>query len=147
MNLMRTKNQKSVFDLLERMTDMSSFMNGFFGFPADENLGEWSGLESLEDKYLLRTEIPGFTENEIKVEVKNNMLCVSAELNKESKDKKESWRTSNKCSYVWSIPKDVDQTKIDAEYHSGVLVVTLPKIKVDQKEIKSIPVRNSEKNQ
>ena len=42
---------------------------------------------------------------------------------------------------TFSLPENVDVENIDAKTEEGVLHVTLPKVKKEEKEVKEIPVK------
>ena len=68
---------------------------------------------------------------DFKVELNENELTISGER-KFSKEKKESNFRSIETQYgqfkrSFTLPENVDGQKIQAQYESGILVVTLPK--------------------
>lgn len=90
-------------------------------------------FELTEDKnnYFARFDLPGIKKDEVKVELDNNVLTVSAERKEEHKsdDKKTHYSEISYGSYMRSItlPSQVTESKIDAKFDSGVLTITLPK--------------------
>ena len=82
------------------------------------------------DKYVLQAELPGFSKEEIKVNVDNNFLTISAEHNEDKEDKKDSYvrreRRYGSFSRSFDI-SNVDAENITASYDKGVLELTLPK--------------------
>ncbi len=90
--------------------------------------------EVTDDKtnYYFKFDLPGVPKDQIKVELNNNVLTVSAER-KEEKETNES-----KKHYVselfygsylrsFTLPNDIDEKKVDAKYEDGVLKLTIPK--------------------
>ena len=92
------------------------------------------------DSYELEAELPGFKKEDIKLDVENDVLTISAEHSYDSKDdeKAEEKAEKGKKNYVkreryyGSYTRSFDVSavevdKIDAEYSDGVLKLTMPK--------------------
>jgi HSP20 family protein len=88
----------------------------------------FSTVKSKEDKYELRMELPGVEPSEIIIDRKGNFLTVKAE-----QEKKE---TGSYFSFTKSmtLPEDANLEKIDASLKSGILLLTIPRIKTEVKE-------------
>jgi len=105
-------------------------------------------LSETDTEYLVQADLPGVNANELNVQVSDNVLTISGERKyektdageKNEKDKKggdkndknaptthfvERYHGTFSRSIV--LPGTVEQDKIDAEYHDGVLTVKLPK--------------------
>lgn len=82
--------------------------------------------------YYVKFEIPGIKKDQIKVEVTNNTLSVSAERKEETKrdDEKQHFSEIAYGSYFRSmtLPTSIDEKKVDASFENGVLTLKLPKI-------------------
>ena len=89
-----------------------------------------------EDKrYLIEAELPGLTDKDVKLEVKNDVLTLST-AKKEEKNEKDP---KNPLKFLrherrefafqrsFELPDDVDAEHIDAQFKNGVLTVALPK--------------------
>ena len=95
-----------------------------------------------EDGHLVvRADLPGVKPEEVKIEVEDDILTVSAEHqeSKEEKDKNYVRRERRYGSFSRSmaLPVGVDAGKIKAKTHDGVVEVTIPL----RKEVKKEPVR------
>lgn len=95
-------------------------------------------LEEDKDKYYLKFDLPGITKDQIKVELNDNVLTVSAERKSfEEKGEKpdakgKRHRFFSELSYgsfsrSLTLPGVVDQKQVEAAYENGVLTVTVPK--------------------
>lgn len=110
------------------------------------SVAKWSPLVDIteDDKeYVLKTEIPEMKKEDIKINVKDDVLTISGErkYEKEEKDKK-FHRVERACgSFVRSfiLPEDADGAKITAEYKDGMLNIHLPKS--EQAKKKTIDVK------
>ncbi len=84
------------------------------------------------DKYMLEADLPGLTEKDIKLEVRNGQLALSTSKNEKSEEKsKKGWirRERREFRFVRSLtlPEDVDANGIEAHFKNGVLQVIMPK--------------------
>lgn len=78
-----------------------------------------------DENYSFEVDLPGFTKNDIKVDLKQNNLILTA---------KNDSRERNKTV---TLPQDIDGDKISASLKNGVLNITIPKkVKGDCKRIK-----------
>lgn len=118
------------------------FENAFKGFWNDNELGHFSGFSTdvidLGDRYQLQAELPGFQKEDINVDLKNDILTISAVHNEEtsSEDKKNYVRRErNYSSYSRSFRVDgLESSDIDASYNNGILEINFPKKDLSVKE-------------
>ncbi len=79
---------------------------------------------------VLRADLPGITPDEVKIEVKNDILTLSGEHEerKEEKDKQYLRRERRYGSFYRAValPPGVEAKKIKAKTHDGMLEVTVP---------------------
>lgn len=88
------------------------------------------------ESYELHFAAPGLSKDDFKIEVNDNQLTVSGER-KFVNEKKEKNYHSIETQYgsfnrSFSLPENVDGTKINAKYNNGILELTLPK---DEKKV------------
>ena len=108
----------------------------------------WSGRDSLYGKHaknLMKTDVretehtyevdmdlPGFKKDEIKVDLKDGYLTISAAkgLDKDEKDKEGKYirqeRYAGACSRSFYVG-DVETKDVSARYEDGILKISLPK--------------------
>ena len=87
-------------------------------------------LES-EKTYELHLAVPGFKKDNFNLEVDDNLLTVSGERKFEEKQSDKTFK-SVQTSYgsfsrTFTLPDNVDATKIEAHYNNGILEVVVPK--------------------
>ena len=97
--------------------------------------------EDNENLYV-EADIPGVDKKDVKVSVVGDVLTISGEKKKESRDEKKNYyrieRTSGSFSRSFTLPSEIHSDKIAAEFKDGVLKITLPKTeeaKVVEKQI------------
>jgi len=114
-----------VFELMEHFFSGEPLTGGEMRLP-DVDVRE-------EDKrYLIEAELPGIGEQELKLELKNGLLELTAEKKEEDGEKKgRTWirRERRETSFrrSFALPEDADGENIEARIKDGVLTVELPK--------------------
>jgi len=88
-------------------------------------------LVETDDHLVLRGDLPGMTEDDVDIEIKDNVLTVSGERKAESEEKGEGYhrveRAFGSFSRSLTLPQGIDAGKVDAEFENGVLEVRIPK--------------------
>lgn len=123
-------------DPLSGLTSMHSqlddlFNNFFSSAPSAQNVPAMD-IYSEDDKHIVaEVQAPGFTKNDVEVNVHNGVLEIKGEKHQkeEDKDKKRSYMVrESHASFYRSIalPKGADADKVSAEFTDGVLKVTVP---------------------
>lgn len=102
-------------------------------------------VKENEAAFKLEVAAPGFKKEDFALEVKNNYLIVSGETKEEKEDKDEMYTRReyafNSFNRSFGLPENVNADKIEAQYADGVLKVTIPKKKADEKPVKQIAVK------
>lgn len=89
-----------------------------------------------ESHYLLSFDLPGIPKDDIKIAVLEGKLHVSGERKQEEDHNGYSEKRYGRFERVLSLPKNVEEDKIEAHYENGVLTLALPKVeKAKPKEI------------
>jgi HSP20 family protein len=76
---------------------------------------------------------PGFSKDDFKIELNQDVLTVSSEKKTEERTKSDNDHFScqefrySSFSRSFTLPEDVDAEKIDAKYENGILSVLIPK--------------------
>ena len=115
--------------------DMNRLFDRFFdGRTANGTSRRWipaMDLLETEDHLVLRGDLPGLTEDDIDIEIKDNVLTVSGERKAENEEKSEGYyrveRSFGNFSRSLTLPQGVDTGKVEANFDKGVLEVRIPK--------------------
>ena len=112
--------------------DMNRLFDRFFEGPAGSR--RWipaMDLLETEDHLVLRGDLPGMTEDDVDIEIKDNVLTISGERKSDSEEKGEGYhrveRAFGSFSRSLNLPQGVDPEKIEAKFDNGVLEVRIPK--------------------
>lgn len=125
---------------------MDDLMEGFFG--SGGTLAARSGLPSLDmtgairpaidiaenaDAITLTAELPGMSEDQVDLTIRNGLLTLKGEKTIEHDGDKDDVhiveRSYGSFQRSFPIPERVDADAIDAKFDKGVLTVTMPKRK------------------
>jgi HSP20 family protein len=91
-------------------------------------------LVENEQDFVLRADLPGLSEGDVKIELQDNVLAISGERKAEHEERKEGYyrleRSSGSFSRSLTLPEGIDATKITASFDRGVLEVHVPKPEV-----------------
>ena len=100
----------------------------------DENLPPTIRIdvEEAEKSYLVKADIPGVKKEDISVEVDGDQVSVTAEVKRETEEKKDekvvhSERYYGKQFRSFTLGRPIDRDKVEAKFSEGVLELTLPK--------------------
>ena len=132
------------------MNELALFNDLFNGFDYDAYLPSFNfkkafhtpkvDVKENKDNYSLEMDLPGKSEKDVNVELNGNVLTISSEHESkkdenEGKGKNEKdgskWliheRSYSKFSRSFTLPDDVDGSKLTANVKNGVLTVTMPR--------------------
>ena len=90
------------------------------------------------DKYVLRAELPGFTKEDVNIEVNKDTLTFNAEKRIEEEEKGEDFlhreRMYSASQRTINFPEEVDPSKVEASMNNGILEVEAPKKELKPEE-------------
>ena len=120
------RSDDNFFDLFD------NFERKFFGNSNAAIPDFRTDIRDAGDRFVLEAELPGFNKEDIKLDVKDGILTISAQHteNKDEKDDKGSYirRERRYGSFTRSFDiTGVDDEHITASYNTGVLELNLPK--------------------
>jgi HSP20 family protein len=113
--------------------------NTFFDTPTTGNgrgnaLRRWipaTDLVETDEHFVLKADLPGLSEEDVAIEVKDNVLTVSGERKAEHEDKREGYvrveRAFGSFRRSLTLPEGVDPEAVKATFDNGVLEVRIPK--------------------
>ena len=142
MNLISTNLNRWKPTLLDELFDDRWFNFDTFNqtFPAVNTIEK-------DNQYLLEIAVPGMDKKDFEIEIQNDLISISS-ISKQEKEVKDNLNYNrqefnyNSFHRTFSLPKEVDQSKIKAIYSNGILTITLPKLKeVISKSRKLIEVK------
>ncbi len=118
------------------------FFRGFFA----ENAGTSHikvDVKDEKDRYLVEAELPGVKKEDIKIDIEDGVLTLSAQTGSEKNEEKGNYvyRERSYGSVCRSFSLDnINEEKIKAEYNDGILTIDLPKTEPEKKLTRSIDI-------
>ena len=95
--------------------------------------GNWLALDvhETDDNYLVETDLPGITPDDIDITLHENTLTITAEIHREDVQEGErrivSERRYGRFQRSIRLPETVDADHVEASFENGVLMLTLAK--------------------
>ena len=88
-------------------------------------------LVEAEDHFVLKADLPGLAESDVKLEVQDGTLTISGERKAEHEQREKGWyrieRSFGSFNRSLTLPDGVDPDRIEAAFDAGVLEVRIPK--------------------
>jgi len=118
---------------------VDNFFDDMFRWPANYRKADSTvmrtDVKDLGDKYELSMELPGYQKEDIKAELKDGIMTITAEK-KQNNDEKDTdgnyirrERYYGSCQRSFQVGEALTEEDIHAEFKDGILSITLPKEK------------------
>lgn len=90
-------------------------------------------IEEKKDRFIVKMNIPGADESEIKVDLQDDILTVTAQTKSSTEDRgKDDFlrmeRSIGSFHRSFPLPSPVDEGKMETKYEDGVLTIIIPKV-------------------
>lgn len=114
-------------------------------------LAEWvapaSEASGDDNAYRISIELPGVEEKDITLSAENGIVTLKGEKKTEKEEKGETWYFSERqygsFSRSFRLPPDADEDKVNADLKNGVLTVTVPKAKAEEKKTRQVKINSA----
>ncbi len=128
-------------ELSSLQSEMNRLFQSFFDTPATGGTGGNGGtlrrwhpamdLVETEDHFVLKADLPGVAEDDVKVELEDNVLTIAGERRHEEEAKSGGYYRLERATGVFSrsltLPEGIDPEAVQASFDKGVLEVRIPK--------------------
>jgi HSP20 family protein len=129
------------WDPFRELEDMSDRLNRMFARPAVRTNGketltvaDWSptvDISETDGEYLIKAELPEVKKDDVKVTLEDGILTIQGERRREKDEKTTKYHRVERSygSFVrsFSLPDQVDENGVKAEYRDGMLNLQIPK--------------------
>ncbi|MGR6835629.1 Hsp20/alpha crystallin family protein [Syntrophomonas erecta] len=149
--------RKSLVGRRHNATDLtpSDLFRGFFGpsifddffdnsFLTGFGTGIRTDIQETDKEYIIEAELPGFSKEDINVQLHNGELIISAAREQTTSEERDNYirkeRYGGKLSRSFRI-EGIKEDEITGEYKDGVLKILLPKSKDSQDNGRIINIR------
>ena len=125
--------RRNNFDLFDNFFSDDDF------FTKHENHLMKTDIKEKKDKYIIEMDLPGYSKENINLELKDGYLEISAKVEKknDSNDDEKFVRRERfygECSRNFYVGKDITEEDIEAEFKNGILKIDVTK-KEEQKKL------------
>ena len=131
---------------LKNLFDTNAFFPTPFGFELEAyNKNKYVpavNVSETENNFTLEFRVPGFSKEDLKIDLEEKTLTVSAE-HKVEETKTDSNYVRKEFSYKsfsrsFALPENIDSDALQAKYENGILNIHIPKkveVKIDNKKV------------
>lgn len=128
---------------IERLFDQSLFRREFPSFEFSDVASMPLDVFEEGNNIVVKASIPGLKPEEIKVEVRGDVLCIWGETKQKEEKKERNYHLKEHrySRYERSVrlPCEVQTDKADANFDNGLLTLTL--LKSEASQTKTIPIK------
>ncbi len=114
-------------------------------FEMQQFAGPKMNVADLKDKIEVKAELPGLDKDAVTLTCEDGVLTLSGERQQETEEQNKDYYLKEISTGAFSrsirLPKDVDDTKIEAVFKNGVLTITIPKKEVKKDAAKKIKIK------
>lgn len=131
------------WDPFRELEEMNDRLNRVFGRANLARAGEnkdalvgfdWApsvDIAETPEEFQIKAELPEVKKEDVKINIEDGVLRISGERKQEKEEGGKKWhrveRTYGSFMRTFSLPTNVDDAKIQADYKDGVLTLRLPK--------------------
>lgn len=144
MKLVPMNNNSLGFSLFDNMFD-DMFRDPFFTNSSTTKLMK-TDIQEKDNNYILDMDLPGYEKDDVKAQLKDGYLTITAQKNtsNEEKDEKGNYirkeRYCGKCSRSFYVGDTVKEEDIKASFKNGILQLTFPKEVARKEDTKYITI-------
>lgn len=120
----------------------TSLFNRFFeGEFNQQSFVPMANVQENENGFDLKLVVPGYTKEQVKISLDENILTVSAEIENKQEEQEYTQEFSfGSFSRSFRLPKNIEVDAIKANQENGILSIQIPKRKEEPKLTKLIEI-------
>ena len=124
--------------LMPRVFDDDFFRDDFFSGKDKMNFQLMkTDIREDEKSYLLEVDLPGYSKDDIKIDVTDGYLTINAKVNNEEKEEKKNYvrreRFTGEVTRSFYVGEDIKVDEIKASFKNGILNLEVPKVNPEEK--------------
>ena len=118
--------------LMPKIFDDDFFRDDFFDRKDRMNFNLMkTDIREDENSYLLEVDLPGYSKDDIKIDITDGYLTINAKVEKENNDEKKNYVRRERCFYVG---EDIKEEEVKASFKNGILTLEVPKLSLEDKK-------------
>ena len=124
--------------LMPKIFDDDFFRDDFFD-RKDRNFNLMKTDIREDDKsYLLDIDLPGYSKDDIKIDITDGYLTINAKVEKEDNDEKKNYvrreRFTGEVTRSFYVGEDIKEDEVKATFKNGILTLEVPKLNLEDKK-------------
>jgi HSP20 family protein len=138
------------FDPFREFEEMSSRVGSILGRAGRrdvEGFGDWAPAVDVQEgdsEYLIKADLPEMTKENVKLGIEDGILTIEGERRQENEENTKKYhrleRAYGKFVRRLTVPPDVNEGQVKAEFKNGVLTVHMPKSANARSRSVNVPV-------
>lgn len=124
--------------LMPKIFDDDFFRDDFFD-RKDRNFNLMKTDIREDDKsYLLDIDLPGYSKDDIKIDITDGYLTINAKVEKEDNDSNKNYvrreRYTGEVTRSFYVGEDIKEDEVKATFKNGILTLEVPKLSLEDKK-------------
>lgn len=125
--------------LMPKIFDDDFFRDDFFDRKDRMNFNLMKTDIREDDKsYLLEVDLPGYSKDDIKIDITDGYLTINAKVEKEDKDESKTYvrreRFTGEVSRSFYVGENIKEDEVKASFKNGILTLEVPKLSLEDKK-------------
>ena len=125
-------------DFFPKRLLLNPFYEDFFTHQNHYSINH-STIRVLDKEYLITLDLPGFTKEQVKIELNENILTIKAENFEKANEDDDKNHIKKQFKQVIRLNNDIEPDTIKSSLENGILTITIPRIQ-HKPETKSINI-------
>lgn len=107
-------------------------------------------VKQNKENYIVKVQLPGINKDDIEIEIDNDFMTITAEIQEEKEEKQEDEKNARfhtsefrygKYQRTISFDQPVKADLAEAKYKNGILKITVPKQNIEDSKPKKIEIK------
>jgi HSP20 family molecular chaperone IbpA len=133
------RKEVDIMMLMPKIFDDDFFRDDFFDRKDRMNFNLMKTDIREDDKsYLLEVDLPGYSKDDIKIDITDGYLTINAKVEKENNDDNKSYvrreRFTGEVSRSFYVGEDIKEDEVKASFKNGILTLEIPKLSLEDKK-------------
>lgn len=125
--------------LMPKIFDDDFFRDDFFDRKDKMNLNLMkTDIREDENSYLLEVDLPGYSKDDIKIDITDGYLTINAKMEKENNEDNKNYvrreRFTGEVSRSFYVGEDIKEDLVKASFKNGILTLVVPKLSLEDKK-------------
>lgn len=125
--------------LMPKIFDDDFFRDDFFDRKDRMNFNLMkTDIREDENSYLLEVDLPGYSKDDIKIDITDGYLTINAKVEKEDNEDKKNYvrreRFTGEVSRSFYVGEDIKEDEVKASFKNGILTLEVPKLSLEDKK-------------